>query len=63
MIILYDINKKEIIAEVNSGEGFAIPQNISYFEGTLQEFQKEFPDYKIKNDEEITTDTDINTVN
>lgn len=53
MIILYDIEKKEVIAEVNSGEGFTIPQNISYFEGTLQEFQKEFPDYKIKNDEEI----------
>ena len=63
MIILYDTEKKEIIAEIKSGEGFAIPQNISYFEGTLQEFQKEFPDYKIKNDEEITTDTDINTVN
>jgi len=62
MIILYDIEKKEVIAEVNSGEGFAIPQNISYFEGSLEDFQKEFPDYKIKNDEEITIDTDI-TIN
>ena len=63
MIILYDTEKKEIIAEIKSGEGFAIPQNISYFEGTLDDFQKEFPDFKYKNDEEITTDTDINTVN
>ena len=63
MIILYDINKKEIIAEIKSGEGFAIPNNISYFEGTLEEFQKEFPDYKIKNDEEITTDTAFTPVN
>ena len=53
MIILYDTDKKEVIAEVKSGEGFAIPKNISYFEGTLEDFQKEYPDYKIKNDEYI----------
>lgn len=62
MIILYDTDKKEVIAEVKSGEGFTLPKNISYFEGTLEDFQKEFPDYKIKNDEEITTDTDITTI-
>ena len=61
MIILYDTEKKEVIAEVKSGEGFAIPKNISYFEGNLEDFKKEFPDYKIKNDEETTTDINIST--
>lgn len=44
-IVLYREIEKVIIAEVFEGEQYFIPEDVSIYEGTLEEFKAENPDY------------------
>ena len=49
-IVLYLIETKTIIAEVFEGEQYFIPDDVTIFSGTLEDFISEYPDYEFENE-------------
>ena len=50
-IVLYRKSNKTIIAEVYAGEQYFRPTDVTRYNGTLEEFITENPDYTFESDE------------
>lgn len=48
-IVLYREEDKRVIAEVFEGQNYEIPEDVSVYEGTLQEFLTENTEYVYEN--------------
>ncbi len=46
-IILFCEDTKKFKVVVEEGQHYACPENISVFEGTLEQFKIEYPEYEI----------------
>ena len=51
MKVLYNPNELVIIGEVANDEQYDIPSNVLVYEGTLEDFYIEYPEYIIEEDE------------
>ena len=49
-IVLYRESSKTIIAEVYEGEQYFIPIDVTCYNGTLEDFLIEYPDYGFETD-------------
>lgn len=49
-IVLYRKSDKTIIAEVFEGEQYFRPDDVTRYNGTLEEFLIEYPDYTFESD-------------
>ena len=47
-IVLFRIETKTIIAEVFEGEQYFIPSDVTVYNGTLEDFLIEYPDYEFE---------------
>lgn len=47
-IVLYRENEKLIIAEVYEGEQYFIPSDVTVYNGTLEDFLIEYPEYEFE---------------
>lgn len=47
-ITLYRENEKLIIAEVYEGQQYFIPSDVAVYNGTLEDFRSEYPDYEFE---------------
>lgn len=47
-IVLYRESSKTIIAEVYEGEQYFIPSDVTVYNGTLEDFKDEYPDYEFE---------------
>jgi len=49
-IVLYRESSKTIIAEVYESQQYFIPSDVTVYNGTLEDFLIEYPDYKFENE-------------